>query len=475
MNTSRLQSVATLLLAAVAVISLFAWLFYDPTAHFAEFLPGMDNRPAELSSAGVVEIGSFFKAFAETPLKGSGSWPRFRGADFDNISSERVKLADAWPESGPRRLWSVDLGEGHSGPVVADGRVYLLDYDETNRRDLLRCFAFETGAELWQRGYDIYTKRNHGMSRTVPAVKDSFIVTIGPQCQVMCVNRFTGALRWGIDIASEYRSEVPLWYTGQCPLIDGSQVILAMGGEALLFGVDLLTGSVLWQTPNPDGWKMSHSSVMPMTFFGRRVYVYAALGGIVGISAEPENQGELLFKSSEWSPSVIAPSPIHLGDGRLFFTAGYGAGSALFHVTKSDGGFSVALLKKYKPDAGLCAEQQTPLFYQGHLFSILPKDAGPQRNQFVCAKADAPETILWTSDRESRFGLGPYLIADGKFYILSDDGELTLAQATTRGYKQLARSKVLDGNDAWGPMVVIDGRLLCRDSHRLVCLDIRAE
>jgi outer membrane protein assembly factor BamB len=475
MNRGRLQSAVTLLLVAAAAISLFLWLFYDPTAQFSEFLPGMDNRPAELSTAGAVEIGEYFNAFAAGPIASSGSWPRFRGADFDNISKERVKLADAWPESGPRRLWAIDLGEGHAGPVIADGRVYLLDYDETKRRDVLRCFSFESGAELWQRGYDIYTKRNHGMSRTVPAVKDSFVVTIGPQCQVMCVQSRTGAFKWGIDIAAEYKSEVPLWYTGQCTLIDGAQVILATGGTALIIGVDLTTGQVIWQTPNPDGWKMSHSSVMPMTLLGKRVFVYVAIGGIVGVSAEPEDQGEVLFKTSEWSPSVIAPSPIHLGGGKLFFTAGYGAGSALFQVTKNGGAFQIALLAKYKPTEGLCAEQQTPLLFQGHLFSILPKDAGPQRNQFVCAKADAPQTILWASERDSRFGLGPYLIADNKFFILSDDGELTMAQATTSGYKRLARFKVLDGNDSWAPMAIVNGRLLCRDSRRLVCLDVRAE
>ena len=33
--------------------------------------------------------------------------------------------------------------------------------------------------------------------------------------------------------------------------------------------------------------------------------------------------------------------------------------------------------------------------------------------------------IIWSSGKTERFGLGPYLIADGKIFILSDDGILT--------------------------------------------------
>lgn len=469
----RILNLSTFLLTIVSLAALAYWLLYDPTAHFTELRPGMDGRPAELQAAAGVRIGSFFRLLNPIVPPASGAWPRFRGERFDNISRDSYRLAERWPEGGPKVLWSVDLGEGHAGPAVADGRVYVLDYDEENRRDLLRCFALVDGTELWQRGYDIYTKRNHGMSRTVPAIADSFVVTIGPQCQVMCVNRFSGEFRWGLDIAAEFKAEVPLWYTGQCPLIDDGQVILGTGGSALLVGVDLRSGEILWQTPNPAGWKMSHSSVMPMTLHGKRMYVYAAIGGIVGVSAEREDRGRVLFSSSAWAPNVIAPSPIHLGEGRIFFTAGYGNGAAVFQIRRSGDDFTAELLQAYKPDQGLCSEQQTPILFQGCLFSILPKDAGAKRNRFVCAAANAPEKIVWSSEGEWRFGLGPYLLADGKFFILSDDGELTMARATTAGFQPLARAKVLSGSDAWGPMALVDGRLLCRDSRRLICLDMR--
>ncbi|NOR15492.1 MAG: PQQ-binding-like beta-propeller repeat protein, partial [Candidatus Aminicenantes bacterium] len=366
------------------------------------------------------------------------------------------------------------LGEGHAGPVVSEGRVYILDYNEEERADILRCFSLDDGREIWQRGYPLFIKRNHGMSRTIPAVSGGYVVTLGPKCHVMCVDADTGDFRWGIDLVKEFGAEVPLWYAGQCPLIEDNIAIFGVGGSSILLGVDCDTGDVVWQTPNPNEWKMSHASVLPFRILGKKMYVYCAIGGIVGVSAEGENIGQVLFESTLWNHNVIAPSPIHLGDDRIFVTAGYGSGSAMLRLKPENDSFSVESLQTIKPDQGLASEQQTPLFYQGHLFSILPKDAGPLRNQFVCCHPDDLSTFVWSSGKTNRFGLGPYLIADDKIFILSDDGVLTVLRTSTTEYIQLTQAKVLEGVDAWGPMALVNGRLLARDSHRLVCIDIRA-
>jgi outer membrane protein assembly factor BamB len=476
MKNLDISKLFTILLSAVVLVVLVFWFVHDPVSDLYELKPGMDNAPENLGSAGDdINIGSHFAHFSGIPSLITTSWPRFRGADFDNISKQKTKLAEGWGDGRPNELWSVPLGEGHAGPVVADGRVFLLDYDEENRRDLLRCFSLENGEEIWQRGYDIHIKRNHGMSRTVPAVQDSYVVSMGPMCQVMCVTADSGKLKWGIDVASEYKSEVPLWYTGQCPLIDDSVAVIAVGGDAMLIGAHLETGEVLWQTPNPDGWKMSHASIMPMTMFGKNMYVYSSLGGLVAVSADSGKVGEILFQTTEWAPSVIAPSPLHIGDGKIFVTAGYGAGSMMFQVHEDNGQWTIETTLIIKPDEGVCAEQQTPLLIDGHLISILPKDAGPRRNQLVCAPADDPANIIWTSSRDARFGLGPYFAADDKFFILSDDGELTIAKATVKEFAPLSQTRLFDGVDAWAPMALVDGLLLCRDSHRMVCVDVRAQ
>ena len=257
-------------------------------------------------------------------------------------------------------------------------------------------------------------------------------------------------------------------------LLDGDIAVLApCGDQALLVGVDCESGTILWQTPNPQGLQMSHSSIMTMTLNNRRMYVYSAIGGVVGVSAEEEDRGALLWQTSAWSSKVVAPSPVILDGGRIFLTAGYGAGSMMLQVTEDEGEYTVKPLYEYRPQEGLACEQQTPVLYDGHLFRILPKDAGVLRNQFVCFHPDG--RIIWTSGSTNRYGLGPFMVADDKFFILGDDGVLTMARASTEGFKPLARATVVDGRDPWGPLAIAGGRMLLRDSTQLVCIDLRAE
>lgn len=417
-----------------------------------------------------VNLEGTFEKFEGAPGRTVASWPRFRGADFSNVAADSVSLTEKWPNEGPPVVWSVKLGEGHAGAAVWKGRVYVMDYDEAKEGDALRCFSFTDGKEIWRRWYKAPTKRNHGVSRTVPAVTEKYIVAMGPRCHVLCVDTETGAFLWGIDLVADYGAEVPLWYTGQCPVIEDGVVILAPGGKALMMGVDCETGKVLWQTPNPDQWKMSHSSVTPMTLLGKKMYVYCAMGGLVGVSAEAADRGKLLWKTAAWNHSVTSPSPVAVDDHRIFLTAGYGGGSMMMELKQANGGYAAQPLFQLDKTVFAC-EQQTPIFYRGHLFGVLPKDAAALRAQFACL--DTTGKLVWTSGKTERFGLGPFLIADDKVFILNDNGELTLIRASLAGYEQLARARVLQGHDAWGPMALVDGRLILRDCERMICLDVR--
>lgn len=418
-----------------------------------------------------VDIEGQFEQLAPAPEEGGGSWPGFRGPSADGVSREEVALASSWGAAGPPVLWSVALGEGYAGPAVCGGCVYVLDYDGAREADTLRCFALADGREVWRRWYKVRIKRNHGVSRTVPAVTERFVVTMGPKCHVLCVEARTGRFLWGMDLARDYGAEVPMWYTGQCPLVDGETAVLAPGGKALMMGVDCATGKILWETPNSRAWKMSHASITIMTMAGRRMYVYAAIGGIAGVAADGPERGRVLWESTEWNHAVVAPSPVALPDGRLFLTAGYGVGSRMLRVTESNGVY--AAKTEYVLDRKVFAcEQHTPLFFDGHLYAVLPSDAGALRQQLVCLRPDG--TQAWNSGEGRRFGLGPFLIADGKIFVLSDDGTLALARMGGAGVEWLAAAKVLPGPEAWAPMALAGGRLLVRDRDRMVCLDVRA-
>lgn len=466
--------IATASLVLAGLISLGWWLAKDPVDDFVTTQPGLDNRGANTVVADI-DIGAYFEEMGTLESDLQETWPRFRGANFDNISTSGIALIEKFPAEGPRIMWKVELGEGHAGAAIYKGAVYVMDYDEEERADILRCFSLVEGKELWRRGYYINLKRNHGMSRTVPAVTEDYVLTIGPRSHVMCVRRQDGEFLWGLNVEKEYGSRIPLWYTGQCPLIDDGKAIIALGGSSLMVALDLESGEVLWEAPNEMGWEMSHSSIVPWEYGGMKMYVYSAFGGVCGVAADGPRAGEIIWQSAAWNHQVVAPSPVCMPDGRVYLTAGYGAGAMVLQVVKSGEQFGVEVLNEYAPKDGLACEQQTPVEFSGHFLGILPKDAGPLRNQLVCVHPGDFTRIIWSSGQDKRFGLGPYMIADNKLFILNDDGTLTIARPSTSEYIELDSYRVLEGQDAWGPLAIADGYLVMRDSETMVCLDLSAK
>jgi outer membrane protein assembly factor BamB len=354
------------------------------------------------------------------------------------------------------------MGEGYAGAVVRNGRVYVMDYDQAKRQDALRCLSLEDGQEIWRYLYPVAVKRNHGMSRTAPAVNENLVVGIGPKCHVVCLDPASGELRWGLDLVRQYGATIPPWYAGQCPLIESNSVILAPGGkEALLLAVDGVTGKSMWQSPNPHAWKMTHSSVMAMEVGNERTYVYCANNGVVGVSAKT---GAILWETTDWKISIATvPSPLILDDGRIFLSGGYNAGSLMLQIRKDGERFTARPLFKLDATA-FGATQHTPVCYQNHIYGVRAD------GKFVCLNLDGK--VVWTSESAPQFGLGPFLLADGVIYAMNDSGLLRLLEATPQKFNLLAQAQVLQGRESWGPLALAGGRLIARDLTRMVCLDV---
>ena len=450
-------------LALLGAVVLGVWLLLQAGKPLELRLPGADAAP------GLTASQSTNPVFLGTLLRGEGitetntdAWPQFRGPDRNGFATG-TQLARSWGAAGPRQLWSIEVGDGYAGPAISRGRVYLMDYDPTNHRDALRCLSLADGRELWRYSYPVSVKRNHGMSRTVPAVAEKFVVAMGPKCHVLCCDAITGELIWSLDLVREFGATVPEGYAGQCPLIDGDQVILAPGGaDALLIAVALDTGKLLWRTPNPAGWKMTHTSIMPLDFAGQRQYVYCASKGIAGVSA---TDGSLLWQSSDWKISIATvPSPCLLDAGRIFLTGGYNAGSLLLQVRATNGQFSAT--SELKLGAAIFgATQHTPILFHGQIYGTRAD------GKFACLSTDGK--ILWTSGAGDNLGLGSFLIADGLVIALNDSGQLRLLDAKPDRYNELARAQVIPtAHESWGPMALAGNRLLVRDLRRLVCLDL---
>lgn len=386
-----------------------------------------------------------------------GEWPGYRGVNHDNVGPPDAKVPAS--VAGLGMAWKIPLGEGYAGPCVKDGRVFVIDYDAATRQDVLRCFSLAEGKEIWRNAYPSETKRYHGMSRTVPATDGNVVVSLGPKGHVLCADVKSGQTKWMIDLVKEYGAVIPEWYAGQCPLLDEGKLILAPAGSSLVVAIDLATGKPVWRTPNPNNWKMTHSSVAPMDVEGERTYVYCASGGVAGVSAK---DGRLLWQTEDWTVSgATIPAPVPVGGGKVFLCGGYNAGSLMLQVSKSGEAWSVKQVFRLGSEV-FGSDLQTPILYQGNLYGVSPP------GQMVCLSLDGKR--LWASGRENVFGNGAYVIAGGKILALNDRGVLSIVEATPTAFKLFGKVKVLQGNESWGPMAIAGDRLLARDTDSMICI-----
>jgi outer membrane protein assembly factor BamB len=495
---STLITVGVVVVMLAASLWLLAWWFaYDPAPGLAVSGPLMDDplghraRDEARRAARIIDFGSIFQKTGD-PVDGAGHWPRFRGPDLNNISPESIPLADTFPDSGPPRLWSLDVAPGYAGAAVFKGRIYLMDYTDAAPQpgDILRCLSLEDGREFWRSGYGIHIANNHGVTRTTPAVTERYTVTLGPMGHVMCVDTDSGRVRWGIDLIKTYgtRNLSKCWYAGQCPLIDNGLAIIApVGTNVLMMGVSCETGEVLWQAPTPPRWRMSHASITPMTVDGLKTYVYASVNGVAGVAADGPGAGRLLWMTEDWGSSVVMPSPVVLDDNRLFVTSGYDGGCAVFKLHREGDGVRCETLYTFagpeRAPSCFSSYQQTPVYAFGHLFGIQSNNAKQFKMEFVCADPGEPGCrMVWNSGPDTIFtskkkeeAWGPYVLADGKFYVVGDTGLLVLFRATTERCEKLGQWQLMDGHEVWGPLALTQGRLLIRDMTRLMCFDIRKQ
>jgi outer membrane protein assembly factor BamB len=394
-------------------------------------------------------------------------WPQFRGATRDNVSRE-TRLLRSWPATGPQVIWKVPVAEGYAGVAIKGDRAYLNDYDSQKKEHWVRCLSMTDGKDLWGWSYPVEIRPNHGITRTVPAVGAKLVFSMDPKARLHALDASSGKLVWQKNLVQEYKATIPGWYVGQNPLLDGDRLIVATGGDALVVALDQATGKEIWRTPNPAGDVMSHSSVMPATIGGITQFLYLTMNSIVGVNAA---DGKPLWRAPFVAKMAAAASPVPIGDGRVFVTSGYDAGSAMYQIDKGASGFLAKKLYELT-SMQFSAEVHTPILFQNHLFAVSSKTRG----RFTCLGLDGK--IVWQSpvgnpEQARTFELGGFLLADGLFLALDGrSGVLRLIEANIREYKELASAQLLTGGDVWGPLALSNGRLVIRDMSQMLCLRI---
>ncbi len=135
----------------------------------------------------------------------AADWPQYLGPNRNSTSPERG-LMRSWPENGPEVLWTVTVGRGYGGPVVKNGKVYLLDRDD-KVGDNLRCFDLSNGKELWNFAYEAAGRVSFPGSRSVPIVDGNHVYSCGLNGDLYCIDINTHKPVWNKNIWKDFGGE----------------------------------------------------------------------------------------------------------------------------------------------------------------------------------------------------------------------------------------------------------------------------
>ena len=404
---------------------------------------------------GILALGSVLSA---------NDWPQYLGPGRNAVSKE-TGIKRSWPASGPDVLWTVPLGEGFGGAAVSGGKVYVLDRN-ADKGDTLRVMDLATGAEEWILAYEAPGRLDRGGSRSVPLVDGNFVYTCGPFGHLRCVDIRGRSLVWSHNIWTDYSKErLPNWGIAQNPLLYGDLLIVAsQTKKAGVVAYDKLSGAVRWESPALPG-KPGYVSPQMASFGGEfHVVMITANGAVVGL--DPKN-GSQLWSYKGWQCDIPVPNITEIGDGRIFITGGYEAGSAMIKVEKKAGSFVVTQVYK----TGEFGTHVHPaILHQGYLYGYC--STNETRDGLMCMSLDGK--IMWKTKSNPLFDKGGFILVDGLFLAIDGNkGWLYLIEPGPGGYKELAKAKLLETNTCWAPLALCDGKLLIRDQKQMRCVAVK--
>jgi len=366
----------------------------------------------------------------------AADWPCFRGPDHDGIAKE-TGWSVQWPATGPKQLWKAKVGTGFASFSVVAGRVYTTG--NAKDADTVFCFDANTGLEVWNHSYPakLDPKYYEGGPSATPTVDGNRVFTFSKRGVIHCLDAAKGTVLWSKDLSEELKAKMPTWGFASSVLIEGELAILNLGAAGA--ALDKTTGKVVWSSGDDEA---GYATAVPFEAAGQRAVALAIKRDVVALNAK---DGKELWRFP-WKTDydVNAADPIISG-GKVFISSGYNHGGGVFDV-------SAVPAKKVWENKNMRNHFNSCVLWQGHLYGVDEKE-------LRCLGFDAGE-VKWS---ETSVGKGSVMLADGKLIVLSEKGELMVAEVSPTAFKPIARAQVLGGK-CWTTPVLANGRIYCRNA-----------
>jgi outer membrane protein assembly factor BamB len=373
-------------------------------------------------------------------------WPQWRGPNRDGISGEV-----GWRSEGRAEdLWRVDVGLGYSCVAITEGRLYTLGFDEEMELDVVRSLDAASGEELWAFAFPakLWDNMHEGGTLTTPAVEGERVFVLSRMGNLFCLDAKDGEVRWERRVDEELGSELGPFGLSASPLVLDELLVVNVGRTVAL---DKETGETVWQTARNYGYSYG----VPVTFEldGRSLLAVFNGAGLAVLERATGKEVALHEWTSQYN--VNSATPIVVGN-RIFISTGYNEkGCAMLELTEEG-------LEVLWANRAMNNKMSGCVLVGEHLYGF--DDA-----VLKCLSLEGEE--LWA---ERGLGKGALSAADGRLIVLSEDGELLVADASPEGFEELSRTRLFEEGVCWTTPVLSGGRIFARNNKgELVSRDHR--
>jgi outer membrane protein assembly factor BamB len=390
----------------------------------------------------------------------AADWPQWLGPQRDGSSVEKVA---AWSEP-LKVLWRQPVGEGHSSPVVAGGKVYLHTRVKDNDEQLA-AFDAVSGKPAWQTAYSraAFKSLFGNGPRATPAVDNGKVYTFGITGVLTCFDTANGRQLWQKDTLKEFNAK-NLFFGASCsPLVDGNHVLINVGGPgASIVAFDKNTGDVVWKTLDD---RATYSSPALIGADGQRTIVFLTQKGLVGLAPKDGGlrwQFPLVDKLSESSTTPILAGDILMGSSITYGSVGLKIDTA--------GRKQQATQVWMNPDLTCYFSTPVPVG-KDHIYVVTGTKPPALSIQATlrCIEAKSGKE-LWNRPKVGKYHASLLRTGDNKLLMLEENGDLVLLDPSPQEYRELARSKIC--GTTWAHAALANGRLFIRDGKELLCVQI---
>ncbi|MFO1499003.1 MAG: PQQ-binding-like beta-propeller repeat protein [Verrucomicrobiota bacterium] len=405
-------------------------------------------RAAERQRGVVLWLGVLMSLL---PPGWSSDWPRWRGSERNGTTAESDWSA-AWAKEGPPLLWKASVGIGFSSVSVAGGRVYTMG--NTDGMDSVFCCNAADGTLIWKHSYPCGLRPQYyeGGTSVTPTVDGHSLYTLSKEGHLYCFDSATGDVSWTIRLTQQPGAIMPRWGFAGSPLVQDDLLILNAGSAGM--AVAKSNGQIKWFSGKEAA---GYATPLPVTIEGRPCVLIFAAKALVCAALEDGSELWRYPWVTKWDLNIADP----IVSGDKVFISTFDRGGALLKMSRQGA-------TEVWHNQSMANHFSTSVLYEGALYGITGNTDRPPA-EFRCVDFASGE-LKWS---QGGLGCASLMIADGKLIVLSDKGELVVADASQERFQASARAQVLGGK-CWIPPVLANGRIYCRNAQgTLVCLDVR--